>query len=88
MNFLILARWAGETCPSGLFSIYIIQGTVDPQAKYKTPIHPSRTRSNQVRHKNQDSPNIDQNGNETEERNQIRSKPYWHQCGDVIPVRR
>ena len=77
MNFLKLAyEWKSITRSSSLFSIYIIQRTVNPQSNYKTPIHPRRTWSNEIGYKNLDNNNIKQNSHETQQCNQIWSQPH------------
>ena len=69
-------KWKSITRSSSLFSIYIIQRTVNPQSNYKTPIHPRRTWSNEIGYKNLDNNNIKQNSHETQQCNQIWSQPH------------
>ena len=88
MSFLQLVRHDDcTTCPSSLFSIYIIQSAVYPQSKHKTPIHPRWTWTDQVWHENDNRDDVEENTHEAKEGNQVWGQPHWHQRCNVVPVR-
>lgn len=61
---LEICRW---TRSSGLLPINIIQCTVHPKPKHKTPIHPRGAGANKVWHKNKNCQDVDQNTHKTKQ---------------------